>query len=195
MNPSVSESADPARQEGADIGIARADTHFDLFGLPTRFDVDASALDLAYRTIQAKVHPDRFVSADDAQKRVAMQWATRANEAHQTLRDPLKRAIYLLELRGVDVRAEHNTSIAPDFLMQQIEWREAIEDAASARNLGALDGVLAVLRESTRIRFDKLTGWLNSGADQPAAEAARELLFIQRVAEEARKQIERLEDA
>lgn len=170
-------------------------THFELFDLPTRFAIDQTALDQAYRTIQAQVHPDRFVSADDAQKRVAMQWATRANEAHKTLRDPLQRALYLLELRGVHAQAEHNTSIAPDFLMQQIEWREAIEDAAAARNVDALDRVLTDLREASRQRFDKLAGWLDSGADQPAAETARELLFIQRVVEEARKQVERIEDA
>jgi molecular chaperone HscB len=170
-------------------------THFDLFGLPDHFDVDPGALDIAYRTIQAQVHPDRFTTADEAQKRVAMQWATRANEAYQTLRDPLKRGIYLLMLRGLDVRAENNTSIAPDFLMQQIEWREAIEDASDAKNVGALELVLEALRDATRIRFDKMRGWLNSGADQPAAEAARELLFIQRVAEAAVKQIERIEDA
>lgn len=170
-------------------------THFDLFGLPEHFDVDVSALDIAYRTIQSQVHPDRFTSADEAQKRVAMQWATRANEAYQTLKDPLKRGIYLLTLRGVDARAENNTSIGPEFLMQQIEWREAIEDASDAKNIGALESVLEELRDATRIRFDKMTGWLNSGADQPAAEAARELLFIQRVAEAAVKQIERIEDA
>jgi molecular chaperone HscB len=172
-----------------------SNNHFDLFELPVRFSLDRAALDKAYRTIQAQVHPDRFANSDEAQKRVAMQWATRANEAHQTLRDPLKRALYLLELRGIDARAEHDTSIAPDFLMQQIEWREAIDDAAAARNVGALDAVLAELREATRIRFDKLEGWLDSGADQPAAETARELLFIERVAEAARKQVERIEDA
>lgn len=170
-------------------------THFALFDLPARFALDQTALDSAYRTVQAQVHPDRFVGGDDAQKRVAMQWATRANEAYQTLRDPLKRAIYLLQLRGIDVQAEQSTAIAPDFLMQQIEWREAIDDGAAARNVGALDAVLGELRDAARIRFDKLAGWLDSGADQPAAETARELLFIQRVSEAAGKQIARLEDA
>ena len=72
------------------------DSHFDLFHLPAQFALDASALDHAYRTVQAQVHPDRFAAAGDAQKRIAMQWATRTNEAYQTLRDPLKRATYLL---------------------------------------------------------------------------------------------------
>ena len=66
--------------------------HFELFQLPARFDVDMDTLDAAYREVQGRVHPDRFVNASDAEKRVAMQWATRANEAYQTLRNPQKRA-------------------------------------------------------------------------------------------------------
>ena len=106
------------------------DSHFDLFDLPPHYALDANKLDDAYRTVQAQVHPDRFAAAGDAQKRIAMQWATRTNEAYQTLRDPLKRATYLLSLRGVDVGAENNTAMEPAFLMQQMEWRENIEDAA-----------------------------------------------------------------
>ena len=72
--------------------------HFELFGLPARFEVDMGALDAAYREVQGRVHPDRFVNASDAEKRVAMQWATRANEAYQTLRNPMLRARYLCDL-------------------------------------------------------------------------------------------------
>src|SRR3984885_14273648 len=114
------------------------DSHFDLFDLPAQFALDAAALDHAYRTVQAQVHPDRFAAAGDAQRRIAMQWATRTNEAYQTLRDPLERPRYMLARRGVDVVAENNTAMEPAFLMQQMEWRESIEDAAAAKNLGAL---------------------------------------------------------
>src|ERR1700750_486023 len=130
------------------------DSHFDLFGLPAQFALDASALDHAYRTVQAQVHPDRFAAAGDAQKRIAMQWATRTNEAYQTLRDPLKRATYMLSLRGIDVGAENNTAMEPAFLMQQMEWRENIEDAAGAKNLGALENLLDDLRHEERVRFE-----------------------------------------
>src|SRR5207253_1595724 len=95
------------------------DSHFDLFDLPPTYAIDAKTLDDAYRTVQAQVHPDRFAAAGDAQKRIAMQWATRANEAYQTLRDPLKRATYMLSLRGVHADAENNTAMEPAFLMQQ----------------------------------------------------------------------------
>ncbi|WP_028216881.1 Fe-S protein assembly co-chaperone HscB [Paraburkholderia oxyphila] len=170
-----------------------SDSHFVLFGLPEQFALDAASLDHAYRTVQAQVHPDRFAAAGEAQKRVAMQWATRANEAYQTLRDPLKRATYLLHLRGLDVGAENNTAMEPAFLMQQMEWREAIEDAVGAKNVDALDALLAELRDDERVRLAKLGALLDSGSNQPAAEAVRQLMFVERVAAEVDAQIERLE--
>jgi molecular chaperone HscB len=170
------------------------DSHFELFHLPAQFALDAQALDDAYRTVQAQVHPDRFAAAGDAQKRIAMQWATRTNEAYQTLRDPLKRATYLLSLRGIDVGAENNTAMEPAFLMQQMEWRERIEDAAAAKNIGELDALLTELRDEERVRFTKLAALLDSGSDQPASEAVRQLMFIERVASEINTQIEKLED-
>ncbi|CAM2162757.1 Co-chaperone protein HscB homolog [Burkholderia orbicola] len=173
--------------------VSLKDSHFDLFHLPAQFALDEAALDAAYRTVQTQVHPDRFAAAGDAQKRIAMQWATRANEAYRTLRDPLKRASYLLSLRGVDIGAENNTAMEPAFLMQQMEWREGIEDAAAARNVDALDALLAELRDEKRVRVERLGTLLDSGADQAAAEAVRQLMFIERVASEVGAQIERLE--
>jgi molecular chaperone HscB len=171
------------------------DSHFDLFDLPPTYAVDSTRLDDAYRTVQAQVHPDRFAAAGDAQKRIAMQWATRTNEAYQTLRDPLKRATYMLSLRGIDPGAESNTAMEPAFLMQQMEWRESIEDAASAKNLGALEAILEELRDEERIRFEKLAALIDSHADQAASEAVRQLMFIERVASETGAQIEKLDRA
>ena len=170
------------------------DSHFDLFNLPVQYAIDSSTLDHAYRTVQAQVHPDRFAAAGDAQKRIAMQWATRTNEAYQTLRDPLRRATYLLSLRGIDVGAENNTAMEPAFLMQQMEWREGIEDAAAAKNIGALDALLAEWRDEARVRFTKLGALLDSGANQAAGEAGRQLMFIERVASEIGAQIEKLDN-
>jgi molecular chaperone HscB len=170
-----------------------SDNHFDLFDLPPTFAVDRQTLDEAYRTVQAQVHPDRFAAAGDAQRRLAMQWATRANEAYQTLRDPLKRARYMLSLRGIDVGAENNTAMEPAFLMQQMEWRESIEDAAAAKNVGALEALLDDLHEEERVRIAKLEALIDSKSDQAASEAVRQLMFIERVATEIGAQIERLE--
>jgi molecular chaperone HscB len=169
--------------------------HFELFHLPTRFALDLRALDDAYRAVQAQVHPDRFAAAGDAQKRIAMQWATRANEAYQTLKSPLKRATYLLHLRGIDIGAENNTAMEPSFLMQQMEWRERIEEAADARNVSVLDALLRELRDEESLRFERLAKLLDSNADQVAVEAVRQLMFIERVAHEIDAQIEKLDAA
>jgi len=171
------------------------DSHFELFNLPARFALDPHELDEAYRVVQAEVHPDRFVAAGDAQKRIAMQWATRANEAYRTLKNPLARAAYLLHLRGIDVGAQDNTAMEPAFLMQQIEWREEIEDAAAAKHEVELERLLAELRREQQLRFDKLAVLLDSSADQPAAEAIRQLMFIARLESEIETQLDRLDDA
>ncbi|MDH5264893.1 MAG: Fe-S protein assembly co-chaperone HscB [Betaproteobacteria bacterium] len=115
--------------------------HFELLGLPVSFTVDAAALDDAYRELQGRVHPDRFASAGEAERRVAMQWATRANEAYRTLRNPIDRARYLLGLKGYDTGEESNTAMPPDFLMQQMEWRESVEEGRARRDAAALEAL------------------------------------------------------
>ena len=101
----------------------------------------------------------------------------------------------MLSLRGVDVDDHNNTAMEPAFLMQQMEWRESIEDAAAAKNLGALESLLDELRDEERMRFGKLAALIDSNADQAAGEAVRQLMFIERVASEIGAQIERLEHA
>lgn len=103
--------------------------YFELFGLPENFKIDTAALDAAYLLIQQQVHPDKHVKADDAQKRASLQLATYANSAYQTLRNPIKRGLYLCELAGLDAALETNTAMPKDFLMQQMEWREELDDA------------------------------------------------------------------
>lgn len=128
--------------------------HFELFGLPVSFEIEMSALDTAYRKIQSQVHPDKYASGTDTEKRIAMQWTTRANEAYLTLKKPLKRAVYLCELNGVDIAAESNTSMPPAFLMQQMEWRESLDDLKSGVNPSGLQlleqEVLSSLKQTIR---------------------------------------------
>ena len=107
--------------------------HFAVLGLPVRFALDLAALERAWRAVQGAVHPDRFAGAGEAQRRLALQYSTQINEAHDILKDPVRRASYLCGLHGVDVDAERNTAMPAEFLMQQMEWRESLEDAVQAR--------------------------------------------------------------
>lgn len=168
---------------------------FELFGLAPAFALDLGSLDDAYRQLQSKVHPDKFATATAADRRAAMQWAVRANEAYTTLKDPLKRAVHLLELRCVDLGAENNTAMEPAFLMAQMEWREAVEDARDAKNVEALDRLLENLRDEKKVRYGKLGAWLDSNADKPAAEAVRQLMFLEKVQSDIGGSIAALEDA
>jgi len=100
--------------------------YFDIFGLPVAFDVDTADLAERYRDLQRVVHPDRFANATDRERREAMQMAANINEAFQTLKSPLQRARYLLQLKGVDFDDQKDTSFDAEFLMEQIELREAL---------------------------------------------------------------------
>jgi molecular chaperone HscB len=168
--------------------------HFDLFQLPQQFAIDASVLDNAYRNVQGQVHPDKFVSASEAEKRVAMQWATRANEAYQTLKSPLKRATYLCELNGVDLQIESNTAMPRDFLMQQMEWRETLEDAKSERDTTALAGLDDALRAARKEEIAQIGELLDSGDYAQAGQAVRQLMFLEKVGAEIAQLFDLLEE-
>jgi molecular chaperone HscB len=167
--------------------------HFALFHLPAQFDVDAAALDQAYRDVQGQVHPDKFVNATDAEKRVAMQWATRANEAYQTLKNPQKRAQYLCELNGVDLQTESNTAMPMDFLMQQMEWREELGDARAAKDAGALDALDAQLRSARKARLVQVGKELDAGNFDNAAQGVRALMFLDKFGEEVQYAFEAID--
>jgi molecular chaperone HscB len=167
--------------------------HFELFQLPARFDVDMDALDAAYREVQGRVHPDRFVNASDAEKRVAMQWATRANEAYQTLRKPMLRARYLCELNGVDLQTESNTAMPMDFLMQQMELREALGDARAGKDASALDELDGQVRSEKKNRLAQVGKLLDAGDYTQAAQGVRALMFLDKFSDELHYAFEALE--
>ncbi|HEY9102902.1 Fe-S protein assembly co-chaperone HscB [Chitinimonas sp.] len=169
--------------------------HFALFGLPRAFRLDAAALENAYRALQSQYHPDRAASLPDADKRLALQAATRVNEAFQVLKSPLARARYLLQLAGVDTQEETNTSMPAAFLMQQMEWREAVADARSEGRVEALDALADELRAETR----RLEGDLARGLDdQPdhalVALTVRKLRFLEKLDQEIGDAVELLLD-
>ncbi len=168
--------------------------HFELFGLPIQFNLDNPALEQTYRVLQSQVHPDRFANLSQAEQRASMQWSTRINEAYQTLRSPLKRAQYLLQLQGIDALAEQNTTMPGDFLMQQIEWREAIQTARHTADAAALQSLEDELNHSARTLRDGLTRQLDIEHDYPrAAEAVRKLKFMDKLVEEIHDAFEALD--
>ena len=159
--------------------------HFELFGLPAAFALDADRLDQAYRDIQAEIHPDRFAHAGEAEKRLSMQWTTRVNEAYQTLKKPFERARYLLRLQGIDAMDPKNTAMPADFIMQQMEWREALAEAGQAGDLAALQTLEQDLRAHATGLQAELARLIDAEKDYPrASEALRKVRFMDKLLEE-----------
>ena len=158
--------------------------HFELLGLPVGYGLDLSRLEERYRELQSRVHPDRFAAASEAERRVAMQWATRANEAYRTLRDPLARARYLLNLKGYDTGEESNTAMPPDFLMQQMEWREGVAAARAERDAAALGRLRADIAQSRAEMLDLLERSLDASNYDAGCSLVRKLRFLEKLDEE-----------
>ena len=165
-------------------------TDFELFDVPATFAQERSVLDARWKELQREAHPDRFAAQGHAAKRVAMQWSVRINEAYQRLKDPLKRASYLCTLNGAPIDAEHNTSMPTEFLMQQMEWREALDEAADAGALNALHDEVEAARRRTLSSFD----WLidEKGDYAGAAAQVRALMFIERFADDVAGRLDQL---
>ena len=168
--------------------------HFELFGLPQSYALDRDKLDAAYRELQNTVHPDRFAAQPEAEQRVAMQWATQVNEAYRTLRHAVNRGVYLLKLQGIDAFDASNTRMAPAFLMQQMEWREAIEDARAGKRMAVLDSLTDDLRATHRRIEAQLAELIDTAHDYEAAsEAVRQLRFMDKLIAEIGDVYEELE--
>ena len=158
---------------------------FQLFGLPASYRIDSALLDQHYHALQVQVHPDKFSHLSEAERRVSMQWATRVNEAYQTLSNPIKRARYLLSLRGVDTQEEINTTMPTDFLVEQMEWREAILEAEEARDISALDKLELRLQHEMHVLQQQLADKIDIECDYAAAtEIVRKLKFMEKLVEE-----------
>src|SRR5205814_6968202 len=120
--------------------------YFELFGLPARFGCDPVSLERAYRRLQSEVHPDRFASGSDQDKRLALQSSARVNEAYRSLKDPVLRAQYLLSLNGIDALSETDTQLPMEFLEQQLERREMAAEAAARNDSQAIASIVDDVR-------------------------------------------------
>ena len=170
------------------MDLQLTDDHFALMGLPRRQSLDRAGLDARYREILACVHPDRHAGGTSADQRLAMQWATRINEAYQTLKSPLARARYLLTLGGHDIGSESNTAMPTQFLMEQMELREAVEDA---KHSGGETAHRALVDLSARLAAQiaaghaRLETQLDDAADAAGAAAlVRQLMFEEKLRDE-----------
>jgi len=165
--------------------------HFELFGLTPAFALEAESLERSYRGIQARIHPDRYAHAGDAERRASMQWTTRVNEAYRTLKSPVQRAKYLLEMNGVDVGFETNTQMPTDFLLRQLELRETL---AGAKQPAALDELLAEVRREQRLLEQGIAQLIDGSKDYAAAAGeVRKLMFLDKLAAEIDQAYERIE--
>jgi molecular chaperone HscB len=164
---------------------------FELFGLPRRQRLERAVLDARWRALQAEAHPDRFAAQGAAAQRVAMQWAMRLNQAHRRLKDPLERAAYLCELAGVPVRGTDNTAMPREFLLQQMQWREALEEAAGAEAVHALDA--AVQRAEAQATAALESALDDAGDAASAAAQVRALMFVNRFRHDIERRLDVLD--
>jgi len=171
---------------------------FHLFGLPVSFTVDTAVLMQRYRELQQTVHPDRFASSSEQERRLSLQYATHINEALRVLKDPLERARYLLGLKGVQWDDEQTTLSDPEFLMQQMELRESLSDINEQSDpLSAVADIIAEVESLVQDNSRVLESLLPS--DQPddleqAKNQVRKMQFLRKMESEAESLEARLED-
>ena len=166
-------------------------TDFELFGIPVQFSQDRAQIDARWKELQGEAHPDRFAAQGPAAQRIAMQWSVRINEAYQRLKDPLKRAGYLCEQHGIPINAENNTAMPADFLMQQIRWREALDEAETTEDFDKIVKESQLCKSEQLLKIEQA---LDGQKDfQAAAQQVRSLMFIERFASEVSVRIDQLE--
>ncbi len=164
------------------------DDDFTLFGLKQQFAQDRAAVDARWKELQREAHPDKFAAQGPAAQRIAMQWSVRINEAYQRLKDPLKRAAYLCELSGAAVNAHSNTAMPAQFLMQQIEWREAFDEATTVQAVEALMDEVQVSRKNL---LQECQQFIDLQHDAVAAVApVRALMFIEKFAQDLNQRLD-----
>ena len=163
---------------------------FELFGLPVQFAQDRAAIDARWKELQGEAHPDKFAAQGLSAQRVAMQWSVRINEAYQRLKQPLSRASYICELHGAPIQAENNTAMPTAFLMQQMQWREALDEAETLQNM---DEIAVTVSKSGRELLSKIEHALDIEKNFiGAAQLVRSLMFIERFASEVNARIDQL---
>ncbi|WP_100752928.1 co-chaperone HscB [Vibrio salilacus] len=159
--------------------------YFELFGLPSQFTLDGSLLASQFRQLQTQFHPDKFATASERDRLMAVQKAAQINDAYQILKSPISRAEYLLAENGVELRGEQQTMQDPMFLMEQMELREELEDIA-----GSDDPESALFDFDTKVskmfkqQLVSVEQELNDSDWSHAADRVRKLKFIAKLKHE-----------
>jgi len=192
-------AADAASLSGSKVVVERANglslqsNDFELFGLSEGFAQDPKSLESQWKRLQGETHPDKFAAQGAAAQRLSMQWSVRINEAYQRLKDPVQRGAYLCELKGQPIRAEDNTAMPHAFLMQQMEWRESLDEAGD--NVPALLALWGNTSATQTQYLLDLAQALDVDNDiARAAECVRALMFIDNFSRSVRQRIDELDD-
>ncbi|MET1219707.1 MAG: Fe-S protein assembly co-chaperone HscB [Glaciecola sp.] len=167
--------------------------YFALFSLPETLDIDKQQLGQTYQTLQQLTHPDKFSTGSEQEKRIAMQKNSQVNDGYSVLKHPLSRAQHLLAMRGVDIKDEQHTMQDPLFLMQQLEWREALEDAQNDED--ALWEFHASVTRDIQSAYQSLaTAFATDTDPQQLADDVRKLTFMYKFQEQVSQHLDKFED-
>lgn len=158
--------------------------YFTLFQLEPQFDIDTDSLEQNYRTLAARFHPDRFASASAFEQKQAVMMSSTVNEAYRTLKNPTDRAAYLLRQQGIDADAPEHTSFAPEFLMQQMEWRETLAEARGGQEQTALSALDKEISDAQQELWRDLREAFRRQQYEDAAQLVRQGRFLDKLKKE-----------
>ena len=159
--------------------------YFALFGLNPGFDIDTQKLHSKQQRLQSEFHPDRFVNASDREKRLSVQQAAWINQAFETLSIPVKRARYMLEINGIDMNDDSETTADTEFLIEQISLREEMDAChADPEPLDCCEQIAQKLNLKNRQYSTDFKSLFEQGDLISARQSSRKMQFIQRVQEQ-----------
>ena len=166
--------------------------HFARLGLPAALELEPASLDRAYFALQRQWHPDRFVAKPAEERAKASSEAAALNDAYRTLKDPLSRAFYLAELKGVELPGDGKTIDDPELLMEAMEAREELHEAGT---IEAVESLAAIVRDDMKKSLDDLGSLFLANDKGAIRKALLRLRYLDKFAEEARARRTNLERA
>jgi molecular chaperone HscB len=161
--------------------------HFELFGLPTQFELDGSLLSAQFRELQRQFHPDNYATASERDRLLAVQKAAQINDAYQSLKHPITRAEHILMLNGFDIKGEQKTLQDPMFLMEQMELREELEEIKTEDDLFDFEDKVSKMYKKSLLELKKE---LDQSHWEQATDQVRKVKFVAKL----KNEIERVED-